>query len=311
MGNLFLYRLPLFRYQLYQKIRDESGATLVYVALTLPLLIGLSGLIIDGSNLYMQQRKQQSAADAAALAGTRLLSLGQTSAQVNSEVNSLALADGADSVTWSSLNNSKGIQVQTTHTFPSYFAGFIGYTTFTVHARSSANYVTVNGVGDLLPMVTKCDDMANDEDPAFTYGATYTLWDKDMNAPGNFGWVNWDDHANSASELAENIAHPSNSGVWHIGDWLPATTGTKSSSNVRQALDSWIGKAVTIPLYSNVTGSGSNTKYQICSFAQFILMGYDFSGKDKWVRGSFIRSMVRGSSGNGPDFGLRDVRLVQ
>lgn len=293
-------------------LRQEAGTTLVYVTLALPLLISLAALAIDGSNLYLQERRLQTATDAATLAGARILALGQTTAQLNNAVNNLALINGADSVSWNLTAGNQGVQVLTTHTFPSYFAGFLGYATFTTHATSSANYVTVNGMGNLLPMVTMCNDMDNDADPAFTYGATYTLWDKEMNAPGNFGWVNWDDHANGASELADNIAHPSNSGVWHVGDWLPGTTGTKSSSSVRQALDGWIGKAVTIPLYSAVTGNGSNTKYQICSFAQFILTGYEFSGKDKWVRGSFIRSVARGGDpGNGPDFGVRDVRLVQ
>lgn len=313
MGKFFSAPLLHFRHRLRQNLNEEAGATLVYVTLVLPLFIGLAGLAIDGSNLYLQQRRMQSTADATALAATRLLALGQTTAQVNNEVNSLALTNSADTVSWNLRSNNQGIQVQTMHTFPSYFTGFLGHSTFTVQATASANFMAVDGIGNLLPMITKCDDMANDADPAFTYGATYTLWDHEKDAPGNFGWLKWHEHNNGASDLADNIAHPGNSGVWHVGDWVPGLTGTKSSSSVREALDGWIGKAVTIPLYSTVTGNGSNTKYQICAFAQFILTGYNFSGKDKWVQGTFVRSLVYGgeSMGNAPDFGLRSIQFVQ
>jgi hypothetical protein len=53
----------------------QRGQTLVIVAAAMVGLLALAGLAIDGGNLVMERRRAQNAADAAALAGTRLLSL--------------------------------------------------------------------------------------------------------------------------------------------------------------------------------------------------------------------------------------------
>jgi hypothetical protein len=53
--------------------RSERGQTLVIVAVAMVGLLALAGLAIDGGNLFMQRRQAQNAADAAALAGTRLI----------------------------------------------------------------------------------------------------------------------------------------------------------------------------------------------------------------------------------------------
>jgi hypothetical protein len=51
----------------------ERGQVLIIVAVALVGLLALAGLAIDGGNLFMKRRGAQNAADAAALAGTRLI----------------------------------------------------------------------------------------------------------------------------------------------------------------------------------------------------------------------------------------------
>ncbi len=196
---------------------QERGAALIYVALAMPVLIAFAALAIDGSNIFAQQRRMQTAADAAALAGARLLAVGSTTAQVQSEVQTLATQNGADRVSLSYLNGNTEIQVTAIHTFTTFFAGIVGYDIVSVRASAKAHFAAVASAGNLLPMTVMCNDMANDADPAFTYGATYILHDSSMNSPGNRGWVTWNGSP-SANVLADNIAHPSNSGVWQIGD---------------------------------------------------------------------------------------------
>ena len=53
----------------------ERGQMLVIVALGLTVLIAMAGLIIDGGMALSNRRQVQNAADAAALAGTRVLGL--------------------------------------------------------------------------------------------------------------------------------------------------------------------------------------------------------------------------------------------
>ena len=54
---------------LVRSVRDSRGAVLVFVALTLPVLIGVGGLIVDVGNWYSHKRHLQVQADAGALAG--------------------------------------------------------------------------------------------------------------------------------------------------------------------------------------------------------------------------------------------------
>lgn len=54
-------------------MRSEEGQSLIVIAVVMIGLIALMGLAIDGGNLFLQRRNAQNAADAAALAGTRLL----------------------------------------------------------------------------------------------------------------------------------------------------------------------------------------------------------------------------------------------
>lgn len=53
--------------------RSERGQSIVIVALVFVGLVALAGLAIDGGNLFVQRRQAQNAADASALAGTRLI----------------------------------------------------------------------------------------------------------------------------------------------------------------------------------------------------------------------------------------------
>lgn len=295
------------------RLSQEEGATLVYVTLVLPVLIGLAGLAMDGSNLFVQQRNMQASADAAAMAGARAVALGQSVAQVGVEINLIAAANDASQSAWSYLGGGGEVTVQTTRTFPTYFAGIMGHSTLTVTAIAAASYFIVGRTDNLMPMTIMCDDMSDDPDPGFTYGVTYTFWNKDMTQPGNFGWVDWNGTPVGNGELVENINNPGRSGVWQIGDWMFAGPGVQNSSNVILALEAWRNKQVTIPLYGAVSNTGSNTRYQICTFAEFILTDFNFQGSDKWIRGTFIRHVERGGSaaGNPPDFGVRSLRLVQ
>jgi Flp pilus assembly protein TadG len=282
---------------------QEQGATLIFVALTLPVLLGFAALAIDGSNIYAQQRQIQTAADAAALAGAQILALGSSTAEVQGAVQDLIALNGADSYTLSYLNDNTEVQVTAVQTFATFFAGIVGYDTLRVQATAKAYFAGVASAGNLLPMIIEC---AN---PWFTYDVEYEIFDGDKDAPGNFGWVTWNGSP-SANTLADNLTNPSNSGIWNIGDWVDGATGQMNSSAVRNALDNWIASrtAVTIPLYDAVAGNGSNTRYKICGFAEFVLTRRG----DNSVHGKFQRGLTRGGSvSTAPDYGVRDVRISQ
>jgi hypothetical protein len=147
----------------------------------------------------------------------------------------------------------------------------------------------------------------------FEYGVEYTLHEPVKNAPGNFGWLRWVENGDqaSATDLQRNIEHPENSPVLEIGDWVVGTTGNTNSSGVEIALESWVGKQVTIPIFDEVTGTGSNAQYRICTFAVFVLNDWD--KQSKTMKGTFVRTILPSelTDNSVPDFGARDVRFRQ
>lgn len=52
-----------------RKWLGEQGSVLILTAILIPLLLGCTGLVIDGGNYYLQKSRLQNAADAAVLAG--------------------------------------------------------------------------------------------------------------------------------------------------------------------------------------------------------------------------------------------------
>ncbi len=350
----------MFRYW-QEKRNNEKGSILVYFALFLVVLIGFAAIALDGSNAYVQQRRAQDAADAAALAGARTLALGGSSSAIDSSVKQLAISNGAQNVTWQFIEGGKGVGVTTEISFETAFARVFGIETMTAKAYAEASFGAAQTAGNLLPMIAPCAEYA--------YGDKVRLWDKDSHsdndgsgddkhhgnddgsgddkhhgnddgsgddkhdgdddgsgdddkhhgdddddhddeAPGNFGWLDWDGGSPSTPELAENIRHPEHSGSWSIGDWIPGGPGVKNSSQVIAALNTWIGKHVTIPLYDDVTGNGNNAQYHVCGFGEFVIIDYNFHGSDKYVEGYFVQALKPGSDvGPDHDYGVSLLHL--
>ena len=53
--------------------RDEEGATLILVALSLIMLFGFAAIAVDGAMAWSQKRENQAAADTGALAGAQFV----------------------------------------------------------------------------------------------------------------------------------------------------------------------------------------------------------------------------------------------
>jgi len=80
--------------------RTERGQALVIIVFAILALLVVAGLAIDGGTVYLERRRMQNAADAAALAGTRLLAkatcgdAGTNDAAIAAEVIHYAEANG-------------------------------------------------------------------------------------------------------------------------------------------------------------------------------------------------------------------------
>ena len=66
------------RRPLAKRRHNRSGSTLVIVAILLPVLLGMVGLVIDGGIIMAGQRQTRNAADAAAMAAAQDLLQGRS-----------------------------------------------------------------------------------------------------------------------------------------------------------------------------------------------------------------------------------------
>ena len=288
---------------MWRQKREEQGQALVVFVLFLFVIIGMVALVVDGGYAYAQRRRMQYAADAAAMAGVRAMAMHASDAAIDREVARFATSNGADTYTWTRVNNST-IRVQVSHRFPTFFAAAVGIDHMTARAVAEARASGVRATGNLLPIAVRVFP--------FQFGRTYTLWEHHFHhAPGNFGWLDWNDWCSSTPELAFNICHPENSGVWRVGQWVPGATGIHGSWQVRDCLNRWVNRPATIVLYDTVIGHGHNARYHIVGFARFVITEYHFCGcgGQKYIRGRFERYVGVAGEGGGPNYGLIAVSL--
>ncbi|MGQ9682455.1 MAG: pilus assembly protein TadG-related protein [Anaerolineae bacterium] len=296
---------------------SERGQSLVVVALVLVALVGMTALVIDVGNAYVQRRRMQNAADSAALAGARMLTMGQVGSVATVVQDYAVHRNGAQMVTHTVLASS--VRVTVSEAFPTFFASIVGIGGLGVSARAEAGYFSVcEWQGNLMPIALHRD--------AIAFGRDIQIWDSDQEASrpgsgivadGQRGWLNFDGGSVDSNELAGWVRNGWNGPVT-VGMWINGTPGTKTAA--LQDMNMHVGHTVYVPIYDE-TRSGQNGNgqldYRIVAFGVFQVKGVKDTGNPKYVLGEFRREiapaeMVREVC-NTPSFdsGLRVVKLVR
>lgn len=122
-------------------LKEENGATLVYVAITMVVLLGMAALALDGSNLYLQRRNMQNAADAAALSGIHVLASGGTKGEARSEVHSFAGQNDAIAKDVDIQRTSVALNAE--RSVETYFARIFNINSVDVDAYSKVEYTPI------------------------------------------------------------------------------------------------------------------------------------------------------------------------
>jgi hypothetical protein len=131
--------------------KREDGQSLVLVALSLIVLLGMLGLAIDIGRGYAARRRMQNAADAGALAGAWLMAKGGTDSQIASVVHQYTqVENGAGSYVANYLPgmqavgggsvpaNATGVRVVASITIPTYFASLLGLNQISASSNAAA-----------------------------------------------------------------------------------------------------------------------------------------------------------------------------
>jgi hypothetical protein len=122
---------------------EERGAALVWVAGSLVMLLAFSALAVDLAWLYLNSSRLQNAADASALAAVvnapGFMGLAQNDAEDAATANGFPVG-GANTV-MATLLNDNTVQATLTTNVPTYFLKVLGFNSFDVTRRSTAQYV--------------------------------------------------------------------------------------------------------------------------------------------------------------------------
>jgi hypothetical protein len=163
--------------------RNESGQILVFVAILLAAVIGLSAFVIDLGYAYYAQRTLQASADAAALAGAQQLPDPTAAVATAQQFGTGAGAKNASAklgsvsevistrclVSVPGCNPVNAVSVQETGHVSTFFVRFFGINTLNVHVRSTA--CSPCGVKPLDIMLvldrtgSMCQDSSGKNDP--------------------------------------------------------------------------------------------------------------------------------------------------
>ena len=204
---------------------NDSGQSVVLVAIAMLVLVIFAAITVDMSSAYLGRRTAQNAADAAALAAVRQLAYQYNmglydDTAIKVELNNFAERNGAgdtddtlgnainDSVTGIYLDfdenaigvvgensgapaNALGVEATVQITTPAFFGGVIGYSGYPVEASATVKLNYACGDDCILPIAVPYHPFDTD-DPEIT---CYNIWDGGENSQpsdtGNFGWLNW------------------------------------------------------------------------------------------------------------------------
>jgi len=270
-----------------QRTRAQ-GQALALFAGGLVAILAAVGLVIDGGNAYVQQRRTQTAADAAAEAGAvqlarRLLGVPGTDAQWDQRVLDLVTATAAaNQLTTTDTpvyvdhdgnalgpvgtgvipSNSQGVRVRGSLDFATYFARVIGISQMRASADATAitGYATTAGVGALIPLVfpliqTQCESGGGSNRLYFPGdGQPWPVGPNNMVAiplcSNGPGNVGWIDWSPPNGGASEVAAEIRNPtyGPVYSPRWYYSTE-TGAITSLDDDMDTWEGKDIQFPIF--------------------------------------------------------------
>ena len=181
--------------------RDERGATLAFVAVTIFVLIGVTALAVDFGALYMDRRRLVNASDAAALAAAityakKDAACGTNDAPAQAQANSLATANASNAkpddrpgqtpYTVNCATKTVTVQYYLTHDY--YFAGAIGFSSTPVVTKATAHWGPAAGAGGVLPIMVNMGRLSTCQIPGTVQGTECWFY-VDNNALSNASWA--------------------------------------------------------------------------------------------------------------------------
>jgi hypothetical protein len=320
---------------------DDKGAVTVFIAITIAVLLGMAGLVVDIGAMYHERRQLQNGADAAALAIAEACARGETGCTPGTAkalAKAFADANAADghadvagididftnqtvTVSTSTLNADGSTNLE-----PS-FAGVLGFNGSTIAATAVAQWGHPKSLFNFLPLIISWCEIEDLDlnDPENLPTAADTIYfhsgnnqnpcrgpagqdaDGEEFMPGGFGWL--DTPKKACEDYMES------------GTWVGVEPGNSPTPGCSPAyVQSLTSKPIPLPIYTGIKDQGRTAEFYLDGFAYFHITGYNFGGQfklnppctgdDRCVRGYFTSGVIYDGDFGGDGLGISIVKLI-
>ena len=281
-------------------LRDEDGATLVMVAISLVMLLGFTAIVIDVGNLMWERRSLQNSADAAALAVAEDCVKEEcgdyrTTAEDFADANNfrgahIAEEDGIDPSPLAPEDGEVTVTTQTgdteaSGTLSTYFASVINHDETRTGAAATARWGKIGGAPTLPITFSYCEweNMVDDPDDPELPTDIETLefltptgadckGPAGHYAPAGWGWLDTNgDGTCTADVIQGEVDGQQSQGVPSFQDGC-----------TEAFFESLIGETVLMPIFEKVEGGGDDTVYTIAGFAAVVIDAYNLHPGGDW-----------------------------
>jgi Flp pilus assembly protein TadG len=301
-------------------LRDESGQTLILVALALTCVLGLVGVATDVGLLFHFKRNLQIAADSAAVAGALQLKL--NSANVSSAAMAAAAKNGISSGLIVNNPPSSGphstsaayVEVIITQSEPLFFAKVLGLTSISVAARAvatngasngcmytlgtSGTGILMNGTVDLSAASCSIIDDSSNGSSALLANGTVTLAAKSIGVVGGV-----------TNNGGNSITPTPVTGIVPVSNPLSFLTPPANPGGCTSALFNGSGGTLSQGCYSGITINGSNIVVTLSTGTYFITGSFIVNGSNVTVNGTGVTIYLASSSASFTDNGNTTLNL--
>jgi hypothetical protein len=275
----------------------ERGGIAVVIAILMVVLFGFAAIAIDVAKLYSERAQLQNGSDAAAFmiaqkcAKDDLVDCSPTSplAAALANKNAIDNLSNVKSIALDKTNRTVTVTAGAKETGSSanqislFFAGVLGIRSSEVNASSSVRWGSPVEGTTIFPLAFSVCQVSGMVDGAAQLIQNHSadanvdcpLGPAGKTVPGGFAWT-----VQSPSQCGGLV----NLAINQSG----SATGNDGPSNCDAVLNKWAsdltaGKQVVVllPVYDDVSGTGTGASYHLTSFAAFSVQGWAFSGADK------------------------------
>jgi Flp pilus assembly protein TadG len=305
--------------RLRARLRDESGQVLVFVAVILVGIVGMAALVVDVGSWYHAQRKLQTAADAAALAGAQHLptelSTARSVALDFAQKNYAGIP--APAVTFPDAGT---IDVAARAETPGIFAPVLNaaFDVITVHANAQARVFAPSQLKDVAPIAVHTSMACIVTDPGcYGQSKTLTLVEDSEYDPtkSKFGLLDLDRGGSVGAGEMKDWLENGYSDYLPVDTYYPPANGEKNGikKQLEDAADEQ--RMLLFPVYDTATSSRG---YHVVGWAAFVIDDVvRWAGSTHELKGHFVTFLATDLAAGNPitdpsqDFGVHVITLTK